>query len=641
MRKYFIVCTTVLQFFALSSSAQTYTPIAVTGFNHDVVAETYPSSLATTDTVLDGSSYVIYSQAFASSGGFLGGLPNNGIIQDAAAVHRYQLNAYNSNNALFVLRNTNRVLSLNTAASYQKLSILAFSTEGSSLFNVVVEFTDGSSTSYVTNATLSDWFNATGNLVISGYGRVTRLANATAVDGPTTNPRMYFVDFNLNCVDKKKLVQRVRFSNTTTAGTNAPFPNAVVMAVSGQSYSQTVSTSIVQPSCGSANGSATITVTGNAGPFTYSWNTVPVQTGITASNLAGGNYTVTVTDAAGCATAYPVNIAQQASIIQVTTSATPATICAGSSAQLNVSATGGSLATINWTPGNFTSATVSVSPASTTLYTVNGLDAIGCPYSSQVSVTVNPRPVAPVVAAAQGCQGSSVTLQVNSPQTNYVYNWYTAPTGGTLVGTGSNFTANNVQNTTTYYAESQLNACTSPVRTPVVLTVFPSPLVNAGTDRTIIAGDAIQLQATAANGTYLWSPSTGLSATNILNPVATPLVTTTYNLKVTNGQNCSANDQVLITVVPYCVKPMEAFTPNGDGINDLWLVTNGNCLTSARVEIFNRYGNSIFKSEDYKNNWNGEYKGKPVADGTYYFLITYQLINGKTVYLKGNVTVLR
>ncbi len=57
--------------------------------------------------------------------------------------------------------------------------------------------------------------------------------------------------------------------------------------------------------------------------------------------------------------------------------------------------------------------------------------------------------------------------------------------------------------------------------------------------------------------------------------------------------------------------------------------------------MFNRYGAKVFESRDYKNNWNGTYQGRPLPDGTYYFVISYRLINGKLVYQKGNVTILR
>jgi gliding motility-associated-like protein len=86
---------------------------------------------------------------------------------------------------------------------------------------------------------------------------------------------------------------------------------------------------------------------------------------------------------------------------------------------------------------------------------------------------------------------------------------------------------------------------------------------------------------------------------------------------------------------------MDAFTPNGDGINDRWLITNGNCLTSAKAQVFNRYGAKVFESNDYKNDWDGTYNGKPLPDGTYYYKIYFKLVSGKEVFLTGDVTILR
>ncbi|HEX2684486.1 MAG TPA: gliding motility-associated C-terminal domain-containing protein, partial [Ferruginibacter sp.] len=81
--------------------------------------------------------------------------------------------------------------------------------------------------------------------------------------------------------------------------------------------------------------------------------------------------------------------------------------------------------------------------------------------------------------------------------------------------------------------------------------------------------------------------------------------------------------------------------PNKDGFNDTWYITNGNCLKRASVQVYNRYGGKVFESSDYKNDWDGTYKGKPVPDGTYYYVIDYELLNNSRVMKKGNVTILR
>lgn len=170
--------------------------------------------------------------------------------------------------------------------------------------------------------------------------------------------------------------------------------------------------------------------------------------------------------------------------------------------------------------------------------------------------------------------------------------------------------------------------------------VKPLPVVNAGPDVSVLEGDQVQLRGAVSAGTFAWSPAAGLSTTTLLSPVVTPSNTITYRLTATN-EGCAASDDMTLTVIPFCVKPMEAFTPNGDGINDRWLISTGNCLKKASVTVFNRYGSKVYQSDDYRNEWNGTYRGQPLADGTYYFVITYQLINGKQTIAKGNVTILR
>lgn len=232
------------------------------------------------------------------------------------------------------------------------------------------------------------------------------------------------------------------------------------------------------------------------------------------------------------------------------------------------------------------------------------------------------------------CRGASFTPVVTSNAASFSWSPTTGVSNPSVANPVLSPTA-----TTTYTITGTLGSCTT--QQSVTVTVFPGATADAGPDATIIAGDSYQMQGSAPAGTYSWTPSTGLSSTTVLSPVASPSTTTTYTLNVTTGQGCVASDNMTLTVVPYCVKPMEAFTPNNDGINDLWLITNGNCLVNAVAQVFNRYGAKVFESQDYRNTWDGTYKGKPLPDGTYYYVITYRLVNGKLVIQKGNLTILR
>ena len=267
-------------------------------------------------------------------------------------------------------------------------------------------------------------------------------------------------------------------------------------------------------------------------------------------------------------------------------------------------------------------------------YVVTIQNANNCSFSKSVTLTltnnltVNAQPSDTAI-----CTGASFTPRVTSAGTAYVWG-----------GPGTFSSATVAQPTITpqtngsFIVSVTQGPCTR--RDTINVTLFPGPQVDAGPDLTIINGDQVLLQATAGAGTYLWSPPAGLSASNILNPMASPSQNTVYTLTATTAQGCTSTDQMSITVLN-CFNPQNAFTPNGDGINDVWMVNLRDCFTKSKVEVFNRYGGRVFESTAYKNDWDGRYKGKDLPDGTYYYVITLDLINGKKVYHKGNVTILR
>jgi gliding motility-associated-like protein len=649
----------------------------------------------------------MYNVTFRNTNAFGGGgLPDNGTITDAAGT--YQLAPYTGSNVLLLQRNQNGDLNIATPAKFTTIRILCFATEGASLVNATLFFSDGSSSTALTNYSLADWFNVTTNLVISGFGRCTRATPATGADAFPTNPRMYYIEINLSCANQQKNLQRINFANVTTGGNNAPYPNACFFAVSGKSYIQNISSVITPATCVGNNGSAALTVTGSTSPYTYSWNTIPVQTGATATNLAPGNYQCTITDVNSCTSIYPVTIPLQ-NTLTFTTSKTDATcntngsitvtasggsgyeysingggnwqpsntfnnvapgtysvlartvgaLCTGSPQQVTINLINTLTMTVNKVDANCTGGSIRITPSGGTApyqYSINGganyqssnsftglaagtynvmiRDAATCTTSQQVTLTFTNNLTINVGNPVSICQGGSI----NSPFVSNATTFSWSPTTGVSNPNIINPVLSPLT-TTLYTITATLGTCS--VQRTLLVNVFAGAIANAGPDATIIAGDTYQLQATGSAGTYLWTPSSGLSSTTILAPVANPTTTTTYTLRVTTGPGCFATDDVTITVVPYCVKPMDAFTPNGDGINDRWLITNGNCLISATAQVFNRYGAKVFESNDYKNTWDGTYKGKPLPDGTYYYVISFKLVNGQIVLMKGDLTILR
>jgi gliding motility-associated-like protein len=392
----------------LVAFSQPFVPVAVTGFNHDVIAETGTSSLTTTTIALDAvpaSNRVMYSNAFRIANGFGGGgLPDNGTITDAAGT--YQLGSYVANNALLLQRTQTGNLTLTTAAKFSTIRVLGFTTEGTSLINVTLHFTDATVTNVLVNYALSDWFNTTANLVLSGFGRCTRATPAASADGFPSNPRMYYVNIPLSCTDKQKTLEKISFQNVTTAGTNAPYPNSVFLAVSGISTSTaSISAAITDAGC-STNGSATLTIGNVQTPYTIAWNTIPAQTGPTATNLPAGTYQATIRDANGCDTIFPVTIALINNLTMTVHADT--SVCTGSSFNAN---TISNAANYSWSPINDLSnpaiANPVITPTATRFYTVTGTTGV-CSISKSFTVTFKEKALAKFGYSINQCSSDPV-----------------------------------------------------------------------------------------------------------------------------------------------------------------------------------------------------------------------------------------
>lgn len=174
------------------------------------------------------------------------------------------------------------------------------------------------------------------------------------------------------------------------------------------------------------------------------------------------------------------------------------------------------------------------------------------------------------------------------------------------------------------------------------ITVTPTPKLYAGADFTLLEGGTATLPATLSNAgtnpTITWSPALGLSSTSELNPTVTGGITdVTYTITVVTAEGCSAVSQVTVSVLKTPVIP-NTFTPNGDGINDIWNIQYLSTYTDCTVEIYNRYGNKVYSSIGYAVPWDGRYNGSDLPVGVYYYIINRKH-NQKL--LSGSVTIIR
>jgi gliding motility-associated-like protein len=154
------------------------------------------------------------------------------------------------------------------------------------------------------------------------------------------------------------------------------------------------------------------------------------------------------------------------------------------------------------------------------------------------------------------------------------------------------------------------------------VSVNPQPIANAGEDGVIITGGSTMLEALGGtlNSSYVWYPSVGLSDTTSANPLASPEETTIYQLIIQDGLGCVDTDYVEVIVVPSIVIP-SGITPNGDGKNDTWQLEYIEQFPNPVVEIYNRWGQLVFRSERYLENWDGTDGEKDLPVGTYYYII--------------------
>ena len=172
------------------------------------------------------------------------------------------------------------------------------------------------------------------------------------------------------------------------------------------------------------------------------------------------------------------------------------------------------------------------------------------------------------------------------------------------------------------------------------LTVDPLPIITASPEIITKGYFSNLLVSATIQSTYLWSPATGISDTSIPNPVARPLQTTTYHVKVTNqfGKSIDLSKTIIVNE-EYNVMIPNVFSPNGDGINDSWIIENIENYPDHILTLLDRSGRILHRVVNYKNDWKGTVNGQPLEEGTYYYTLHFQGANNITK--KGFLTIVK
>ena len=180
----------------------------------------------------------------------------------------------------------------------------------------------------------------------------------------------------------------------------------------------------------------------------------------------------------------------------------------------------------------------------------------------------------------------------------------------------------------------------------VSIIVDDLPDIDAGPGWVIntILNERAFLSATSATAvSYVWTPPFGLSGTMVANPVAQPSSTTTYTVTVTNATGCTASDTVRVEVVNEITEVVypNAFTPNGDGLNDIFHPIVNGTAPVLDASIFNRWGERVWYATDRETGWDGTFRGKIQEAGSYIVVIRFEAQDGSIIPRTGTTTLIR
>lgn len=405
------------------------------------------------------------------------------------------------------------------------------------------------------------------------------------------------------------------------------------------------------PQCLSGNSfSFTNTSTISSGTLSYAWDfgdgNSSTQTNPSHTFAAAGIYRVKLvaTSNNGCkdsVTNFAVTVLGNPPVRTINDQA----ICRGNTIQLQT--TGAS--TYTWTPATGLSCTNCANPLVTPLnnatYVVRGLDSYGCPGSDTVTITVHQPILVDASPDMTMCQQQSVNLQA-SGAVSYVW----SPAQGLSSTTIANPVANPTSTTRYQVIGFDGNNCFTDT-SYVNITVNPKPLIDLGPDLTLSTGTVQPLTSIYQNGpivSWQWTPATDLSCANCPDPSATVKKDITYRVNIRNAYGCVATDSINIRT--FCegsqVFIPNAFTPDGDGVNDVLMVRAKGIESVKSFRIFTRWGELVFEKKNFQPNdpasgWDGKIRGVVAPAEVYVYTAEVICSNLQTYLIKGNASILK
>ncbi len=264
-----------------------------------------------------------------------------------------------------------------------------------------------------------------------------------------------------------------------------------------------------------------------------------------------------------------------------------------------------------------------------------------CEDKDSVTIKVIPYPTAKVGPDTVICFGNRI--QLRSTVVGSAFTW--TPTNSLVNANIASPIAGPSRTTAYVLRVTDTLGCTKAVTDTIIVTVAPPVMANAGRDTIALPGQAIQMEATGGSR-YIWSPETGLNDPSIFNPTSTldaDIDSVTYRVRVFDVNGCYSEDDVTIRVYntgPAIFVP-SAFTPNGDGKNDVLKPVTVGISKLNYFRIFNRWGQLLYTTSELGKGWNGTYKGALQPSNTYVFATEGADYTGKIIFRKGTVVLIR
>ena len=412
----------------------------------------------------------------------------------------------------------------------------------------------------------------------------------------------------------------------------------------------TVRTAIVRatpPRCfGSADGQLTASAWGGTPPYTYTWSSHGTPADSTASGLRAGVYTVTVSDRAGCTGTASITLTQPTALkarLQA-----EAVRCHGeNSGAISAAPEGGTPPyQFAWPNGQ---STPRITHLSAGTYTLTLTDAHGCTLAASANVLQPPPLLGTAIPQGTLCFGAhtgqiALNAQGGTPPYRYALNG-TAWKGSALqIGLPAGVYEPQI---------ADQNGCTIALP-PVVLEQRPPLTVTIGPDTILRFGQSIALQTTVSNAQpplqYAWSAEDGpwLSCTHCPNPTVQGLAFTRwFTLQVTDALGCLGVGRLRLEVEKHwSAQVPTAFSPNGDGVNDLLIVHGSPGGRVLSFDLYDRWGEHVFSAvnfavDDPDVGWDGTLRGQPLNPGVFVWVLQVEWPDGSRETLHGQTMLVR